>query len=59
VSTLSEAAVRHLRLLQVERDPAQDALYVRLAFTYGVEIPDIAEASGLSLDRIRSILGGS
>lgn len=59
MSTLAAAAVHHLRLLRSERNPAQDALYVRLAFTYGVEVPEIAEASGLPIHAVRAILGGN
>jgi hypothetical protein len=59
MTTLQSAAVDHLRMLQLERDPSQDALYVRLAFGYGVEVPAIVKASGLSIDAVRSILGGS
>jgi hypothetical protein len=59
MTTLQSVAVDHLRMLQLERNPEQDVLYVRLAFTYGVEIPDIAHASGLPIERVRSILGGS
>lgn len=55
MSTLS-AAADHLRMLRLERDPKQDALYVRLAFTYGIPVDEIASISDLPLQRVRAIL---
>jgi hypothetical protein len=55
---LTAAAVTHLRLLRTEAG-GQDDTYVRLAFTYGLTVPEIVEASGLPLERVRHILGGS
>lgn len=59
MTTLQTAAIAHLRLLQSEQIPSQDALYVHLAFAYGVTVDAIAESSGLSLTTVRTILGGS
>ena len=38
---------------RLERD---DAYYVRLAYSYGVEVGEIASASGLSVEKVRSLL---
>jgi len=43
-------------MLRLERDPKQDALYVRLAFTYGIPVDEIASISDLPLQRVRAIL---
>ena len=63
VTTRQEAAITHLRMLQLERNPEQDALYVRLAFTYGLGVTEISDASGLSAETvsniIRTIRGGN
>lgn len=50
------AAISHLRMLQVEKNPAQDRIYVRLAYTYGIEIPTIADESGLSVASVRDLI---
>jgi hypothetical protein len=42
----------------VERDPAQDELYVRLAFTYGLMVLEIAAESGIPVERVQTILRG-
>lgn len=57
-STRRDAAITHLRLLPGD-DAATTAMYVILAFTYGVEVHEIAAESGLSLAAVRQILGGS
>lgn len=54
---LTAAAVTHLKLLRTETG-RQDSTYVRLAFTYGLTVPEIVEASSLPLERVRRILGG-
>jgi hypothetical protein len=58
MTTLQTTAVTHLRMLQHERNPAQDALYVRLAYIYGVQVTSIADASGLPVTAVQNILGG-
>lgn len=56
-STRRDAAITHLRLLPGD-DAATVALYVTLAFTYGIEVHEIAAETGLSLAAVRYILGG-
>lgn len=52
------AAIEHLRLLPYDRNPQQDIYYVQLAYTYGVEVDQIAEASGLHTSVVQTILRG-
>jgi hypothetical protein len=57
MSTL-DAATAHLKMLR--NDPVQAPLYVGLAYKYGVEVDQIVEDSGLSLEQVRRlILGGN
>lgn len=57
-TSTQQVAIQHLRMLKLERNRAQDRLYVRLAYTYGLEIPTIAAESDMSLDAVRSLLVG-
>ena len=52
---LVRAAEKHLCILR-ERQAVESEQYVRLAFTYGLEVDRIAELSGLTIERVRSIL---
>jgi hypothetical protein len=55
---LAAAAVTHLRLLRSETG-RQDQTYVLLAYGYGLTVPEIAEASNLSVERVRFLLVGN
>lgn len=53
------AAVTHLTMLRREpNNIKQHRLYVQLAFTYGLTVPQIVEASGLDVRRVQHLLGG-
>ena len=53
------AAVTHLTLLRREPfNTKQHRLYVQLAFTYGLTVPQIVEASGLDVRRVQYLIGG-
>lgn len=62
-STDSRAAIAatHLGLLREahERMERDDRYYVSLAFTYGLTVDQVVSLSGLSLPRVRQILGGA
>ena len=53
------SAAIQLTLLRGEGNPAQDRLYVTLAFNYGLVPAKIASYSGLPIDTVRRILVGS
>lgn len=51
-------AERFLILLRedVDRTRSLERYYVKLAFQYGVEVPDIVKHSGLPLERVQILL---
>ena len=51
------AAIKHLDLLRRDAAQTHSAYYVRLSFTYGVTVPEIANASGLTVKHVRELLG--
>jgi len=51
------AAVTHLDLLRRDAANTHSAYYVRLAFTYGLTVPEIAKVSGLTVSKVREHLG--
>ena len=58
---LLDAAREHLRLLRVahERQTFSDRYYVSMAFSYGLTTDEIADVSGIHIDRVRAILAGA
>lgn len=56
MSTLQTAAIKQLELCRLERNPSQDRLYVRLAYTYGITVPEIAEHADLSVETVQQML---
>lgn len=60
-STLNFIAETFLRLLREDSDPSPttEAYYIQNASRYGVSEARIAELSGVPLNRVSIILGGS
>lgn len=58
---LTQAARTHLQIMKAKRTvPLTEArLYVGLAFTYGLSVYEISAESGIALDGVQRILGGS
>ncbi|TIH27048.1 hypothetical protein D4765_18760 [Subtercola vilae] len=57
---LEAAARQHLELLKNQHNTLniQDRLYVGLAYTYGITVPEIVSTSGIPTERVRALLGG-
>jgi hypothetical protein len=58
---LVDAARKHLEIIRSdhEKQDAQDVRHVTHAYMYGVETDEIAETTGLSVDRVQTILRGA
>lgn len=55
---LHDAARKQLELLRLYRE-RQEWYYLPLAFTYGLEVAEISEVSGVPVERIQSLLAGA
>jgi DNA-directed RNA polymerase specialized sigma24 family protein len=60
-SSTRRAAIEHLAIVKKnrKRQAEDERLYVRLSYTYGLTVPEIADESGISVEAIRLMLTGS
>lgn len=58
ITSLQEAALRHLHIMRASAalSEPREQMYIHLAFTYGLSVTEIVEASGLSLARVQELL---